>query len=207
VKAKTPRTRVTLKLPKPVLALLALAKAVYAALFANKAMFTSPNPPLAQLASDTAALETAQTATETHAPGSIETRNAKRAALVLDLQQERAYVQLVADAGPENAATIAANAGMTVHKVTSHNKDTLTVKPSKKTTGAIDLVALAGVGRKAHDWEYSLDGKTWTAAPSTLASKTTIPGFTPGATVYVRHRPVTKTGPDPWSQVVSTIVV
>jgi hypothetical protein len=40
-----------------------------------------------------------------------------------------------------------------------------------------------------------------------MQAKTTIAGLTVGTTVYVRHRPVTKTGPGDWSQPVSMTVV
>ena len=46
----------------------------------------------------------------------MEARNGKRAILVSMLQQERGYVQAVADATPEDGATIIRSAGMDVRK-------------------------------------------------------------------------------------------
>jgi hypothetical protein len=62
--------------------------------------------------------------------------------------------------------------------------------------------------RASHDWQYSTDGgKTWTAVPTTLQGKTAITGLTPGSSLVVRHRAVTKAGADDWSLTQALIVV
>ena len=206
-KTKQHKVHVTLTLPRVVQALLALAKAVAAAFAANPKLFTAPVPSLLVFNSDIAALDAAETATQTRAPGSVEARDAKRTVVEEDLRKLRAYVQQVADADEANAAMIAKEAGMGVAKVRSSGKQNLTAKPSKKGSGAVDVVAKAPAGRASHEWEVSTDGgKTFTAAPSTLQAKTTLIGLTPGQIVLVRHRAVTKAGSGDWSQTVSVVV-
>jgi hypothetical protein len=204
---KPPRVIVTLKLPTPVLALLALAKAIQAAMAANPGIFKSPVPPLAQLASDLAALDTAQQTALTRVKGSVEIRDAKREVVTSDLHALRAYVQTVVDGDPANGASIATAAGMAVRAPLVRAKQALTLKPTT-ISGSVAVTARVTAARSSHEWEYSTDGgKTYVALAPTLQAKTTITGLVPGSTVLVRHRAVTKTGPDDWSQPVSQTVV
>ena len=86
------RVLVTLTLPRPVLARLALAKALQAAIAANPGIFKTPVPWHAHRASDNAAFDTAHAATNT-VKGSVEARDANRVIVVADLHALRAYVQ------------------------------------------------------------------------------------------------------------------
>lgn len=200
------RVLVTLTLPRPVLALLALAKALQAAIAANPGIFKSPVPSLAQLASDIAAFDTAQAATKT-VKGSVEARDAKRVIVVADLHALRAYVQTLCDADPANATSIAEAAKMSTRKPTKRTQNDVNVKAGPS-SGSLEVTARLTTARASHEWEYSTDGgKTYVSTPPTLQGKTTISGLVPGSTVFVRHRAVTKTGPDDWSQPVSLTVV
>lgn len=201
------KVHVTLKLPRPVLALIALAKAIGAALAAHPGLFPSPVPSLAKLASDTTALDNAQAVVATRVKGSVEARNAARVTLVATLNALRAYVQTVCDADPANAPTTAQNAGMSTRPPPSHNKPALSAKPNPKTSGSVDVSAKV-TAKGSHEWQFSTDGgKTYVSCPPTTQAKTTITGLTPGSTVLVRHRAVTKTGPDNWGDPVSLVVV
>src|SRR5579863_649365 len=96
----TPKVHVFLKKPKPVPLLLSLAQAIEAAMALAKATFPSPTPTLAQFTSDIDALVLAQNAAKTRAKGAVQTRDAKLAIVVTDLNQLRAYVESIADADP-----------------------------------------------------------------------------------------------------------
>ncbi len=197
-----------LRSPKTALAWLVLAKAVYDGLSNNKGLFVTPNPPLPQLSTDIDAFDTAETATHTRTKGAAATRDAKLVIVKADLAKVCVYVQGLVDADPANAATIAQSAGLSLRKVGVRSKAELSAKPNKTTSGSVDLVAKLGDVHASHEWQYSTDGgKTWTTTTSTLQSKTTITGLTPATTVLFRHRAITKTGPDAWSQPVSMIVV
>ena len=208
MKTQTPIPKVVLRAPKTALGWLVLAKAVYDGLSTNKGLFPVPNPPLTQLSTDIDALDTAETATHSRTKGTAATRDGKLVIVRADLAKVRSYVQDLVDAAPDNATTIAQSAGLALHKTTVRSKSELAAKPNKTTSGSVDLVAKLGKVRASHEWQYSSDGgKTWTSAQTTLQAKTTVPGLTPGSTVVFRHRAVTKTGPDAWSQAISIIVV
>ncbi len=208
MKTNSPKVpHVVLRRPHTAAGVLLLAKAIHDALAANKGMFPIPIPTLVQLGTDIAALDAAQTATQTRAKGTVQDRDAKLVVVIADLNQLRGYVQGVVNGDPTNAATIAHDAGMSLHAAPAHNKTAIAVKPNKQVSGSVDVVVKAGGAHVSHEWQYSLDGKTRTNASPTVQARTTIPGFTPGATVYVRHRAVMKTGPEPWGQTVSMIVV
>jgi hypothetical protein len=198
------QTVVVLTVPHSVAAVLVLSKAVLQAVTANKTTFPSPNPSVAQFGSDISALDTAETAVKTKTVGTVAVRNEKLATVVADLRQLRAYVQLIANASPEQAASIAASAGMTLRKPVVRNKSDLAAKTT--VSGSVKLVAKATAGSHAHEWQYSLDGKTWMNAPSSLQAKTTITGLQTNVLTYFRHCAVSKTGPGNWSQPISFLV-
>jgi len=201
-----PRNNVVLKRPRPVAALIAIAKAISAAVANGAKTFPSPTPSLATLNADIDNLDAAEIAVKTKAKGTVATRNDKLAIVVADLDQLRAYVQKIVDADPIHAETIAQAAGMALRKPTAHTKPALAVKPSKN-SGSVEVSAKATT-YASNEWQYSSDGgKTWTNAPSTMQARTVIANLTVGTTVVVRHRPVTKTGVGDWSQVVSMTVV
>ena len=199
--------QVVLRRPLTAVGVIALAKATYDSLANNKGVFPTPNPPLAQFSTDIGSLDTAETATHTRTAGTVAVRDAKLLVVVSDLNQIRAYVPQLVDANPANAQTLATQAGLSLRKSAVRSANDLSAKPSTKVPGGIDVVARLGGVKASHEWQYSTDGKTWTDAPPTLQARTTIPGFTPGTTVYVRHRPVTKTGAGAWSSPVTLIAV
>jgi hypothetical protein len=113
-------------------------------------------------------------------------------------------VQQIANLTPEQAASIIESAGMSVRKTGARSKPDLAVKSA--TQGAVHLVAKATKGNRAHEWQYSTDGKIWTAAPPTTQAKTTVGNLPTGVLVYFRHRVVTKAGPGDWSATISMAV-
>lgn len=201
-----PTPKVILRAPHTALGWLVLAKAVYSGLSNNKGMFTTPNPPLAQFSTDIDSLDTAQTATQTRTKGTAAARDAKLVIVRADLIKVCAYVQALVNADAANAATLAHNAGLALRKTRTGGKSEVAAKPGK-VPGLVLLTAKLGTVKAAHEWQTSADGKTWTDFPTTLQAKTSLSGLTPGSTVFVRHRAVTKTGPLAWSQPVSMIVV
>ena len=206
MKTTVPKVYVVLRRPRAAAAFLPMAKAIYAAVANAKTTFPTPTPPLAQLSTDINAFDAAQTAVLTHTKGAAQTRDVAMTVVVNDLDLLRGYVQTVADADPSNALAIAHSAGMDLRKTASATKNDLNAKAGK-VSGSIAVSARLGGVRAAHEWEYSTDGgKTWISSPSSLQAKTTITGLTPMTAVMVRHRAVTKTGPQDWSATVTAVV-
>ena len=201
----THRPLASLKLPKPIGALITYATGIVTGMTGNPA-FPSPIPALALVTAAIAALQNAETAALTRAKGTAAARNDKRAALVDLLEQLKAYVQAQANATPENAVTIIQSAGLAVRKTPTLGARTFTANPGP-VSGSVKLYTKSVGTRSAYLWEYSTDGgKTWVAAPVTVQARTTIVGLPAGTTVLFRVQPVSKTGEGDWSQVISHLV-
>jgi hypothetical protein len=115
-------------------------------------------------------------------------------------------VQSIADAAdPANAVSIAHAAGMAVRKSSAFTKPDFGAKPDKVLSGVIRVSVRVAGKRQTHLWQFSTDGKTWIDMPPTMQAKTTASGFTPGSTVYFRHRAITRAGLEDWSQPISVM--
>jgi hypothetical protein len=172
----------------------------------GNAHFTSPTPTLAVVTSAVSDLEQAQAAALARTKGATDTRDAKRAALLLLVDALESYVQHVADADPENAAAIIQSAGMGVRKIPVRPPRVFAVTQASA-SGSVAVVAPAAARRASYDWEWSIDGgKTWTLASSTLQAKTALSGFAAGTTVMFRYRATIKGGEGEWSQPIAFLV-
>ena len=199
------RSIAVLKLSHRIKNIITFAQSVAEAMTSNTS-FPSPNPPLATFQADITALSNAEAAVLARTKGAVQDRNAKLAVLKTDLENLKAYVQTVADAAnPTNAASIVESAGMTVRKVTLHDKPALAVKQGS-VSGSVNLASKAAAHRAAYGWQYSTDQKTWTSLPETLQAKTGVSGLTAGTVYYFRVQALTKTGEGDWSQIVSLMV-
>jgi len=199
------RSIAVLKLSPRIKNVITFAQSLSTAMTGN-ASFPSPNPTLATFQANITALTNAETAVLARTKGAVQDRNAKLATLKTDLETLKAYVQGVADAAnPTNAASIVESAGMTVRKITLHDKPALGVKQGS-VSGTVNLAAKAPAHRAAYAWQYSTDQKTWTSTPQTLQAKTGVSGLTAGTTYYFRVQVLTMTGEGDWSQIVSLLV-
>ena len=199
------RSIAVLKLSPRIKNVITFAQSLATAMTGN-ASFPSPNPTLATFQANITALTNAETAVLARTKGAVQDRNAKLATLKTDLETLKAYVQGVADAAnPTNAASIVESAGMTVRKITLHDKPALGVKQGS-VSGTVNLAAKAPAHRASYAWQYSTDQKTWTSTPQTLQAKTGVSGLTAGTTYYFRVQVLTMTGEGDWSQIVSLLV-
>jgi hypothetical protein len=172
----------------------------------NNTSFPSPNPPLATFQANITALSNAEAAVLARTKGAVEDRNAKLATLKTNLETLKAYVQEVADAAnPTNAASIVESAGMTVRKITLHDKPALGVKQGS-VSGTVNLAAKAPAHRASYAWQYSTDQKTWTSLPQTMQAKTLASGLTTSSVYFFRVQILLPAGEQNWSQIVSLLV-
>jgi type II secretory pathway component PulJ len=197
---------VSLNLPVRIPALITMAKGIIAALTGNTATFPSPDPSLAALSAALTDLETAESSVQARTRGAVAGRNEKRKELVTLLEQLKAYVQKVADANSETSAQTIQSIGLAVRKNALRQKQTFAAKTGP-ISGTIDLTAAVTARRASYEWQSSLDGgKTWTSLPTTIQSKTTVSGLTPGVTATFRSRTVTQTGEGDWTQATAIVV-
>ncbi len=201
---QTTHTLAVLKLPTAVAKLIALAKAIIAAMTLAKTTFPSPTPPLATVSTDVDALDTAETAKASKTAGTAQIRDAKKQVVLGDLHQLLAYVQQVADQNPTNAEAIIVSAGMSVRKKGAVAKPPLTVKAG--VSGTVKLVAKSAKNSRSHEWQVSTDGKTWTSVPPTTKANAVVTGLASGVLTYFRHRNVTTAGVGDWTSPVSIAV-
>ena len=172
----------------------------------NNPAFPNPTPSLASLNAAIADLHTAQVTATSRAKGAATVRDEKRTVVVGLLQQARGYVQGVADATPENAASIIESAGFAVRKAPTRGPRAFEARQGA-VSGTAKLVAVSAGKRASYEWQYSTDGgKTWIVAPVTLQAKTSVTGLAVGSTVVFRYRAVLKGGEGDWSQTVALLV-
>jgi hypothetical protein len=201
-RTKLPRQLVAiLKLPEyQVPLLITRARGIVRAM-TNNPFFPAPVPSLATVEAAIDALEEVETATSKQTA----LRNEKRLALTRPLQQLRGYVQAVADADPERAASIIESASMYVQAERPYPVPIFRAKNGQ--SGTILLFAPSAGDRASYEWEQSLDGgKTWIRLPPTRKASTKAPGLTPGMKVLFRYRPVIGDGPGNWSDPIAIIV-
>lgn len=203
---KPRRALATLHLPRNAAAAIAYATGIVKAMTGN-AYFPSPTPPLATVQSAIDAVQAAQIAILTRAPGTAAVRDEKRAVLVTHLEALRGYVQVTADGSPENGGSIIQSSGMAMRRAAVLGPRGFRAKPAG-VSGSVKLAVPAAAARASYEWQFSTDGgKTWVAAPGTLRAKTTVTGLAPQTTVQFRYRALTKTGEGDWSQPVALVVV
>jgi hypothetical protein len=198
---------VALKAPRKPADLVIYAQVIHDAMAANAATFPTPDPPLTVFQAGIDDLTSTEVAVKRVGVGGATRRNTSQRALSANLKRERAYVQGVAAADPENAALIAARAGMSLWSVPSRNKPILVAKTGR-VSGILNVITTAIKGATGYQWQHSLDGgKTWIDMPATTKAQTTLANLTPKATVWFRVRAlVRKTGFTDWSQSVSAVV-
>jgi hypothetical protein len=205
--AKATKPLVVLKMSRKVKTLITFAQSVATAMADDTTLFPAPVPSIANFQADIAALVTAETAVLARTKGAAATRNAKLAVVRSDLVSLRNYVQNVVDAAnPDSGSSIIGSAGMSVRKVTLHDKAALSVDQGS-VSGTVTLMAKSVASKAAYNWQYSTDQKTWTSLPQTLKAKTGVSGLTPATTYYFRVQSLTpKGGESDWGQVVSFLV-
>jgi hypothetical protein len=171
----------------------------------NNPSFPSPNPTVAVLLTDVTAFDNAETTTVGGSTLATTQRNALKNKVLQDLRHELAYVQSVAETVTDNVQTVVESAGFRLRKPSTRSKPALAVKDGA-TSGSVLVVAKA-MGRTAvYYWEYSLDQKTWTAAPDTFKASVTIGGLTVGQTYAFRVRTMTRASTGGWSQPITHVV-
>jgi hypothetical protein len=199
------RVLAVLKLPEDQVPLFIIrAQAIVAAMDGNP-WFPSPDPPLAALRAAIATLSEAETAMGARKDARAD-RDEKRDDLYRLLQHERNYVQRIADANTEQAASIIEGAGMFVKKSRPLPARVFEVREGPL-SGSAEVIVPVAADRASYEYAHSTDGmKTWIEHPSSTRSTFPIDGLTPGSTVWFRYRASVKGQMGDYSDAVSLIV-
>jgi hypothetical protein len=201
--------KIVLKLPKRVGDFITRAQQIHDTMAANGKSLPAPVPALPVLQASIDDLVTKESAAKDRTKGAVTDRNVAMKLVVTHLNNERAYLEQLANADPTNAEVIAGDASMTVRKPAPHPKSDLVAKhTASSVSGTVHLVARATKGAKAYNWQYSIDGgKTWTSVPPTTKASTSIANLPLGTSVSFRHNVLTKAGLSDWGQPISVVVV
>jgi hypothetical protein len=195
----THRNLASLKLPRRISDLISYAQGIVKSATSNSNL-PQPVPSVAALTQALTDLQNAETAALARTKGAVALRNEKRTTLVSLLTQFRGYVQVQADANPENGASIIESGGLTVKKPANRAPRTFAAK-SGTVSGEVVVVAPSAGHRSSYEWEYSIDGgTTFLAMAPTMQAKTSLAGLKPGSSVMFKYRSVTKAGASDWSQ-------
>src|SRR5580704_2116731 len=171
------------------------------------ATFVNANPSMPALLLLIQALDTAQQTVDAHGRGFAAARDLKADALISGLESERAVVQALVDANPEQAQALAELAGMSIANVSTHAKPVLALKVSEQ-SGTIEVAANLTLLKKGRgkakkttvNYRCTPDGgKTYMTQSIPLAS-TTFTGLTPMTTAGVQVSIIDADGTTEWSQ-------
>jgi hypothetical protein len=151
-------------------------------------------------------LEKAQVASETRAAGTIAVRDAKLVAVRAALNAYKAFVQKLADANLEEAASLIESAGLSSRRPSSRKKLPFTAKHGR-ISGQVILDVLAAADNTTYYWQWSANGGlTWNDVETTKQSRTMIDGLPVGKAVLFRYRALTTKALGDWSDVISLLV-
>src|SRR5262249_13451610 len=121
------------------------------------------------------------------------------------LEALRIVAQIAVDADPNQAATLAASAGMKLRRATLHTKADFEVDDGP-VSGSAHLIAKAIAGAVLYYWEVSSDQKSWSVAADSTKAHAILTGLTPGQTYWFRFRARTRKGMSDYSIILSHIV-
>ncbi|MFT3774967.1 MAG: hypothetical protein QM820_57195 [Minicystis sp.] len=178
----------------------------------NQAVYNAPSPALSVLTNLAQDLAAAQENVRARVVGAVAIRDEKRIVLVNALESERMYIQVLANASPQQAISIITGAGMKVANLPVHAKPLLDAVHGEQ-PGVVVLVANASIlvenpnRRTCFNWQYTVDGgRIWVTAPTTPVASTTITGLPSLTLCGFRVSVTTKAGQTAWSQVVTLVV-
>lgn len=180
----------------------------------NAALFSKPNPPLPVFKDQITETDKAQVAVSNGGKGAAAARDVQLGLLMGMMSSELLYIQSLADAAtPDEAVSILLAGGVEVAEVSKHDKAILAVKQGPKTGSAVleaNARVLLGDGAKRKHffcWEYTTDGTTFLALPSTPEARTAVSGLTPMTKVGFRVAGAKSKGVvGEWSPVVELLV-
>jgi hypothetical protein len=199
------RVIVALHLPTRVADLLVHSLSVVSAMKGN-AFFSSPTPSLTVVSTHIQELHLAEVTARSRVMGGVEARDLARFVLVSDLNQLKAYVQVVADADRAQAETIITSAGMFVRTFGARQKQVFAVVRGER-SGEARIYAPVVEKDATYLWQMSADGTTWIDLPPTRQASTLVTGLVPFATSYFRYRVVLREGLGDWSEARSLMVL
>jgi hypothetical protein len=189
-----------------------LTKEVVDGITANAAIFTDPDPPLADLTDAANKLQKAQDGLKSH-PGTTKDRDEKRSALEALLGHEADYVlSEIEKLPPDKAAAAIEASGFTAYWTGRRGKADMSVTAGS-VSGSVEVDVRREVVAEKKSWvvifywQYSLNGKDWIDCEHTLDTRMTIRGLPVGTVVSFRYRAYVQKAFTDYSQIMTLLVV
>jgi hypothetical protein len=197
-------------------ALLGCAQAMYNGMEGDPATYVAPPPPLPALLVLIQNAFKAQQAVAMGTKGAAATRDVERNLLFTGMENERMYIQTLADANPARAVALIQNVGLRVAGTPLYAKALLTLRLGKLSGSVVcdanvglleTLTVVKPTRSRYYNWQYTVDGGLTFITPTpTPTGKITLHGLTPLTMVGVRVNLHDAAGPGPWSQLVTILV-
>jgi hypothetical protein len=209
IKQKVIRLLVALGLSKLSPAQISANAKHYVQKMTGNTLFPAPSPTLAALNAQIAAFDAAYNTSLTKARGTVSAMRSEEKSLKILLKGLAVYVETVANADPDHAASIIEDgAGMPLKKPSVRKPKTFTVRNgTEKGTVLLDSKAVRG---SVYLYEMTTDPNTpssWLSLGILSKVKFTKIGLTSGTHYYFRVAVVTKGIQSNWSPVIDLIVL
>ena len=148
--------------------------------------FPSPSPTLAVFIADIDALEEAVVNAELSRSATI--RDALLKIVMADVKRLVKYVQLIANANPDNAEVIINSSGFYIKRVGYAGVPANKYKVLSLETGRVILTSLTNKPKYPYIWEVSTNGTDWTILMASRTSGAECETLTSGQLYYFRYR-------------------
>ena len=167
--------------------------------------FVSPGTYITALAAAAAAYQAAIQAVGTTKDVS-DARKAAKQGCKDALAHVKDYVNSVVEKlPPDQGLAVIESSGLSAEKRRTYEKPPLQIKYGGL-AGSVVIVALAAAKNAMYFFEFSSDGKTWSACPNVMKCKTILAGLTVGTTYSFRFHAQTRKGLTDLSNVVTFVV-
>ena len=196
-----PRLKLALNLPERNLDVIASARYVASCLDGNP-HFPALPVPLATLLGHIDDFAAAEAAVRRGTHGTAPERDAKRLVVVGDLEQEKTYVETVANEHAEDAAAVAASSGFDVKDSRGPRKWSFEAEQGDR-SGEVKLYAPRGNRAASYKWQRSIDGTDWIDLPDTTRASTVVPDLSAGTLYFFRYRTLLRDVLSDWSDPVT----
>jgi hypothetical protein len=169
--------------------------------------FPAPSPSLTLVFGQLTKLEASYTVSQSRALGTASQMQTDKKALIILLKALAAYVELIANADPDNAVAIIESSGMRVKRKGTPPPKIFSVVLSKD-PNTVELNTKAETGG-IYLYEMSTDPNnpaSWGMVVFSKQVKCTKSGLTSGVRYYFRVAVIIKTVQGPWSPVLNVII-
>jgi len=192
-----PHLKLALNLPERTLDVVAFARFIASRLDGNP-YFPALPVPVATLLGHVDDLEAAELVVRRGKDGTAPARDAKILVVAGDLQQEKTYVETVANQHGADALAVAASSGFDTKDTRGPRKWAFDVEQGER-SGEAKLYAPRVDRGAIYKWQRSINGTEWIDLPDTNVASTVVTGLSAGTLYFFRYRTLARNVLSDWS--------